>query len=135
MFDFTIKRLDNIKFNVNELIQYFNKIESDYQHLCWRAKDSNIDRMTHKIEGVYSWAIQTNLKDINKPCPPYHIELGDERLLIHFPEFVRLLLVVIQRIHLLIRIQTMTSLLRYISQLKLMIIAILYSGKRNIIYK
>lgn len=78
MFDFTIKRLDNIKFNVNELIGYFNKIESDYQHLCWRAKDSNIDRMTHKIEGVYSWAIQTNLKDINKPCPPYHIEHGDE---------------------------------------------------------
>ena len=78
MFDFTIKRLDNIKFNINELIQYFDKLQSDYQHICWRASDSNIDRMTHRIDGVYSWAIQTNLKDPTKPCPPYHIEHGDE---------------------------------------------------------
>ena len=78
MFEFKIKKLDNIKFNVNELIGYYHKLENDYQHMKWTVPD-DMDRLTHRVEEVYSWAIQSNLKDPTKPCPPYHIQNVDDR--------------------------------------------------------
>jgi hypothetical protein len=77
---YKIKRLDNIKFDLNELREYYQNVIEKYPHLKWEARLSNIDRKTHKIEDVYSYAIQTNLVDINKPCPPYHIK-HDEQII------------------------------------------------------
>lgn len=71
--DFKIKKLDNIKFSHKELVEYYEKIKNEYQHLRW---DSSMltDHKDHKVQGLYSWAIQSNLKDPSKPCAPYHID-------------------------------------------------------------
>jgi hypothetical protein len=39
---------------------------------------NNIDTKTHSVNKMYSWAVQSNLKDPTKPCPPYHIDAGEE---------------------------------------------------------
>jgi hypothetical protein len=39
---------------------------------------NNIDTKTHSVNEMYSWAVQSNLKDPAKPCPPYHIDAGEE---------------------------------------------------------
>jgi hypothetical protein len=77
MLDFKVKRLDNIKFAHHELLAYYEKVRDKYQHLKWTV-DSSIDTKNHKANNMYSWAIQSNLKDPNKPCPPYHIKHDDD---------------------------------------------------------
>lgn len=78
MLEFKIKKLDNVKFDINELIDYFYTLEKDYQHLKWTVPE-NLDPLTHRISELYSWAIQSNLKDPTKPCPPYHIQNVEDR--------------------------------------------------------
>lgn len=78
MFEFKIKKLDNIKFDINELIDYLHQLEQNYQHLKWTVPD-DFDKFTHKVDHMYSWAIQSNLKDSSKPCPPYHIQNKEDR--------------------------------------------------------
>lgn len=36
MFDFKIKRLDKVKFNIDELVEYYYTLERDFQHLKWK---------------------------------------------------------------------------------------------------
>lgn len=79
MLDFKIKRLDNIKFAHHELLMYYEKVREKYQHLKWTV-DSTVDTKTHEVENMYSWAIQSNLKDPSKPCPPYHIKNDNETI-------------------------------------------------------
>jgi hypothetical protein len=77
MLNFKIKLLDNVVFDQNELISYYDKIDKDYQHMKW-TPGNNIDTKTHSVNEMYSWAVQSNLKDPTKPCPPYHIDAGEE---------------------------------------------------------
>ncbi len=77
MIDFKVKTLDNIIFNHAELIDYYNVVVEKYQHLKWTVTE-DIDTKTHNVKNMYSWAIQSNLKDAYKPCPPYHIKNDDE---------------------------------------------------------
>jgi hypothetical protein len=79
MLDFKVKKLDNIKFNYNELVDYYETVQKEYQHLKWSV-GSNVDVKAHDVTKMYSWAIQTNLKDPTIPCPPYHIDDGNERI-------------------------------------------------------
>lgn len=75
--NFKIKKLDNIKFDYNELLDYYNKINSNFSHLCWRpSKKTNT--LDHSVNKIYSWAIQSNYIDPNIPCPPYHIDTDSE---------------------------------------------------------
>lgn len=78
MLEFKVKQLDNIKFDVNELIEYFHQLEQHYQHLKWTVPE-DFDRKTHRVEEIYSWAIQSNMLDPTKPCPPYHIQKVEDR--------------------------------------------------------
>jgi len=77
MLNFKIKLLDNVVFDQSELISYYDKINKDYQHMRW-TPGNNIDTKTHSVNEMYSWAVQSNLKDPTKPCPPYHIDTGEE---------------------------------------------------------
>lgn len=74
--NFKIKKLDNIKFSHKELVEYYETIKKDYQHLRWDSSMIN-DHKEHKVNQLYSWAVQSNLKDPNKPCAPYHIDASD----------------------------------------------------------
>ena len=65
--------LDN-EFNLNELLEYYNTLERDYQHLKWTFKNDVEDAdKGHKHDGIFGWGIQSNLNDLSKPCPPYDI--------------------------------------------------------------
>lgn len=79
MFDinFKIKKLDNIIFSHSELLDYYQTVVEKFQHLKWKPTQA-MDTKTHAVSEMYSWAIQSNLKDPSKPCPPYHIDTGEE---------------------------------------------------------
>lgn len=71
--DFLIKELD-LDFSITELIEYYKTLENSYQHLCWKEASADaIDADLHKITGLYGWGIQSNLLDLTRPCPPYHV--------------------------------------------------------------
>lgn len=64
----------DIQFDYNELLEYYNTLERDYQHLKWTFQDDVEDAdKGHKHDGIFGWAIQSNLEDLTKPCPPYDI--------------------------------------------------------------
>lgn len=75
--NFKIKKLDNIKFSHAALIEYYNCVVEHYPQLKW-TPPSSANSLTHNVSEMYSWAIQSNLKDPTKPCPPYHIYAGEE---------------------------------------------------------
>lgn len=75
--NFKVIKLPNIKFSHKELLEYYNKVVEKYQHLKWKIDDS-VDVKTHQVSKMYSWAIQSNLKDPTLPCPPYHIKKDDQ---------------------------------------------------------
>lgn len=93
--DWKIKELD-LKFSLQELVEYFEYLERSWVHLRW---DSNMDNVTdadkHKIIGVYGWGIQSNLADLTEPCPPYHVhkegtqEYRDTALMFGFAERIK----------------------------------------------
>lgn len=63
----------DIKFDIEEAREYYHVIERDYSHLKWIPNNDAVDIEKHKIVGVYGWGIQSNLDDLSKPCPPYHV--------------------------------------------------------------
>ena len=75
--NFKIKKLDNLKFSYNELVEYYETVVVKHPQLKWTLP-SGMDMETHRVADMYSWAIQSNLKDPTKPCSPYHIDVGEE---------------------------------------------------------
>lgn len=69
--NFDVKELPNIKFSINQITDYYNKVK-EFNDLKWSPK--NIETLDHNVSSLYSWAIQSNLKDSSKPCPPYDIK-------------------------------------------------------------
>lgn len=61
--------------NLDELRLYYHQVEKEYQHLKWSSEyiSDTIDHEKHSVNGLYGWAIQSNLDNLNIPCPPYHI--------------------------------------------------------------
>ena len=74
MLNFDIKELSNIKFSMQDLKDYYDKVKK-YENLKWTPEGT--DTLTHKVNKMYSWAIQSNLKDPTRPCPPYDIKHDD----------------------------------------------------------
>lgn len=78
--DFLVKELD-IKFNLQEALDYLHTVETEYAHLRWDANSENLKQANEandqeEISGVYGWGVQSNLSDLNQPCPPYHVHKG-----------------------------------------------------------
>lgn len=71
--DFKVKKLSNIHFSMQELIEYYDIVVSKFDQLQWTVP-SGVDTKTHSVSKMYSWAIQSNLNDPTVPCPPYHID-------------------------------------------------------------
>ena len=61
IFNFDILELPNITFNYQELVDYYNVITQDFNHLKW---------ILDEINPIYGYSVQTNLKDINRPTSP-----------------------------------------------------------------
>ena len=78
--DFLVKELD-IKFDMQEALDYLHTVETKYAHLRWDASKENLKQAKEadeqeEISGVYGWGVQSNLPDLNQPCPPYHVHKG-----------------------------------------------------------
>jgi len=71
--NFEVLELDNFNFSIIELIEFYNTVEKNFQHLKW-TPDVTVDTKNHTVNEIFSWAIQSNLKDPSKPCPPYDIK-------------------------------------------------------------
>jgi len=72
----------NFKVNIRELEDYYQTLTREYQHLDWswlKCGDSVVEQWrtaAYKDSAnllTHGWAIQSNLKDINLPCPPWNI--------------------------------------------------------------
>lgn len=76
--------LTNLNFTVdiNELRNYYKTLIDQYSHLNWSWEKCGSDIVEQWREAAYEdpanllthgWAIQSNLKDITLPCPPWNI--------------------------------------------------------------
>jgi hypothetical protein len=63
----------DIQFDLNEALDYYYTLESKFQHLKYTPDANLLDGSNHKISNFYGWGIQSNLEDLTKPCPPYHV--------------------------------------------------------------
>jgi Aspartyl/Asparaginyl beta-hydroxylase len=86
MFDFKIKKLDNIQFSVNELLDYYNEVETNFQQLKWTVdsalpedREAFLRSKTNNDPTIasFGYAIQSRYAH-DKPCPPY--SWGDVQL-------------------------------------------------------
>jgi len=98
-YDFLVEEL-NIDFDIKEALDYLNLLETKYSYLRWNAtpknlKDTNDAELQEEINGVYGWGIQSNLNNLNEPCPPYHVhkhgneEYKDTELVFGFIEKIK----------------------------------------------
>lgn len=76
-YDFLVEKL-NIKFNLEEALNYLAILETQFAYLRWNATSENLEKINdvelqEEISGVFGWGIQSNLQNLNEPCPPYHI--------------------------------------------------------------
>ena len=72
----------NFTLDIDELRQYYNTLLNDYDYLRWewnREKDTIVDQWQTAVQKdpanllTQGWAIQSNLKDLSIPCPPWNI--------------------------------------------------------------
>lgn len=80
-----LEKLDtilNFSVDIQELTDYYNTISAQFQYLKWDyniGKDSITDEWKERLSRSprtmlpYGWAIQSNLENINEPCPPHNI--------------------------------------------------------------
>lgn len=68
--------------NIQELQDYYNILKTKYDHLDWswsRCGDTIVKQWRDSASSdpanllTHGWAIQSNLKDISLPCPPWNI--------------------------------------------------------------
>lgn len=86
----------NIQFDYTELLEYYSTLENKYSHLKWTFQyDVEDADKGHKHDGIFGWAIQSNLEDLSKPCPPYDIhkarttEYKDTELMFGFAKKIK----------------------------------------------
>ncbi len=72
----------NFNVDINELQEYYNTLNTKFQHLDWswdRCGDTIVKQWRDAAYEdpanllTHGWAIQSNLKDITLPCPPWNI--------------------------------------------------------------
>jgi len=72
----------SVKVDIEELKEYYNTLNTQYQHLDWSWEKCGDTIVEQWRDAAYSdtanmlthgWAIQSNLKDIKLPCHPWNI--------------------------------------------------------------
>lgn len=72
----------NFSVPLDELKSYYEILKNNYDHLDWSWEKCGDDIVKQWKDAAYldpanllthGWAIQSNLKDISKPCPPWNI--------------------------------------------------------------
>lgn len=83
MLDFKHIRLDKFKFNLQELVDYYNTLETNYKHMRWdatvgRSKDYVSDNTNHNYDGWHSYAILTRKNHTTTPQPAWRLNDSPE---------------------------------------------------------
>jgi len=72
----------NFSVDIKELHEYYNTLNTKFQHLDWswdRCGDTIVKQWRDAAYAdpanllTHGWAIQSNLKDLTLPCPPWNI--------------------------------------------------------------
>jgi hypothetical protein len=72
----------NFNVDINELHEYYDVLNTKFQHLDWswdKCGDTIVKQWRDAAYAdpanllTHGWAIQSNLKDITLPCPPWNI--------------------------------------------------------------
>jgi hypothetical protein len=72
----------NFNVDINELHEYYDVLNTEFQHLDWSWDKCGNSVVKQWRDAAYAdpanllthgWAIQSNLKDITLPCPPWNI--------------------------------------------------------------
>jgi hypothetical protein len=72
----------NFSVDINELQEYYNTLNTKFQHLDWswdKCRDTIVKQWRDAAYAdpanllTHGWAIQSNLKDLTLPCPPWNI--------------------------------------------------------------
>jgi hypothetical protein len=72
----------NVTVDINELTRYYSILKNDYANYNWNWKTCSNSVVEQWRDAAYTdpanllthgWAIQSNLKDISLPCPPWNI--------------------------------------------------------------
>lgn len=72
----------NFLTNIQELRDYYHILEKEYKDLDWSWQRCGNEVVKQWLDAAYEdpanllthgWAIQSNLKDLDKPCPPWNI--------------------------------------------------------------
>ena len=62
------------RIDINELRNFFISLQHDHNDMRWVWEGNEEEGVGgHKLKGVTGWALQSNLEDLTKPCPPYNI--------------------------------------------------------------
>jgi|TARA_B110000438_G_scaffold152328_1_gene146331 hypothetical protein len=62
------------KIDINDLRQFYIQLQDQHKDMKWAWKGTEEEGVGgHKLKGVTGWALQSNLEDLTKPCPPYNI--------------------------------------------------------------
>jgi len=76
----------NFSVDIKELHEYYNTLNTKFQHLDWswdRCGDTIVKQWRDAAYAdpanllTHGWAIQSNLKDITLPCPPWNISTSE----------------------------------------------------------
>lgn len=82
MFDFLIKKLDNFKFSIDELLKYYESVEKNFEDLRWYAAGTLVDNNEHSVNKLSGWAVQSNYKvPKGRLCPYDIVVLRDQDLI------------------------------------------------------
>jgi hypothetical protein len=74
----------NFSVDIKELHEYYNTLNTKFQHLDWswdRCGDTIVKQWRDAAYAdpanllTHGWAIQSNLKDLSSPCPPWNISI------------------------------------------------------------
>jgi hypothetical protein len=72
----------NFSVDIEELHEYYNTLSTKFQHLDWswdKSGDTIVKQWRYAAYAdpanllTHGWAIQSNLKDLSLPCPPWNI--------------------------------------------------------------
>lgn len=81
MLNFKCIKAENLIFNHQELLDYYNRLETDFAHLKWTYDllDNENDRpdvkayCKDKVDNWATWAIHSRVQDLKKPQPGWRL--------------------------------------------------------------
>lgn len=79
--DFKVKELPNIKFSHPALLEYFEKVTTDFQNLRWDYDTMlgySLDYLGCRLSGLYSWALHIPGDDVDSPQEPFQFPQSEE---------------------------------------------------------